>query len=97
MVVHRATDAVPDRRIVLPLVDEYRRRLRERETDIRRHDGEMRLVVELIAGGGALACGRGLPNCSSAFKGNRDGDAWDRLEKLVQLVIDDAAAVGRCR
>ena len=72
MVVHRATDAVPDRWMVLPLVDQHRRRLRERAANVRLHDRELGVVVEVIARNGALACCRGLPDRSSALEGDRD-------------------------
>lgn len=60
--VDRATDAVPDGRMALPLVDEHGGRLRQREADIRSDDSELGQVVELVARFGALSRGRGLPD-----------------------------------
>jgi hypothetical protein len=80
---------------VLPLVDQYRSRLRERAAGIRLYNGELCVVVEVVARGGALARGRGLPDRSSAVQGDRHGDLGCRLQVVVQLVIDDAAAVVR--
>ena len=94
MIVHCATDPVPDRRIVLPLVDQHRRRTRQREIHIGRDHGKLRLVVELIARRSALSRGRRLPNGPRSLKRNCDGDAQSRLEELIQLVINDAATVG---
>jgi hypothetical protein len=55
----------------------------------------VRLVIELVAGGGALSRGRGLPDGAGAFEGNRDGDIGSRLQVSVQLAVNDAVAVAR--
>jgi hypothetical protein len=74
---------------VLPLVDEHRSLTLEQARWVGLRDGELGGVIQTMHRLGALERCAGLPDALWAF----DGDGRQVAEKLVNLVVDDAALV----
>lgn len=87
--VHRATDTIPHRRIMLPFVDEDRFVDAEQGIRVGAQHCQGVWVVEFKDTLHATACGLGLTNCL----GPLDRDGGHVGEDLVQEVIQGPAQV----